>query len=370
MISFINKPKGCRPIGIDIGNHSVKMLQLAVNGGHTQVIAASETAVDPSINGDAAGRKEFVAGAVKRMLCEGGFAGSKVVSCLPNDHVGITSLRLDAGQVQDIDDVVRREARQRFGLDVETDSVDYIPAGSVRQAEETKEELILFGAESQVVKAHIEMLEEAGLSPSGIDTVPGALFRAFERSLRRYEDRDRTIAFVDLGSKYTTVVFGRQDQINLIKKISLGGDKFNEEIAQRLSINKSEAQTLRESLRKQRNGAEEDGLDAGTRQAIVDAIGGVSDELAREIALCFKYYTVTFKGRQVERAVFCGGEAYETILINALNRQLSVEIEIGQPLKGFDLTQTEFGSDRRAVLCEWTVATGLSLKGLKEKVGS
>jgi Tfp pilus assembly PilM family ATPase len=68
----------------------------------------------------------------------------------------------------------------------------------------------------------------------------------------------------------------------------------------------------------------------------------------------------------VERAVFSGGGAYERILLNVLRRQLAVDVELAQPLKGFDMMELEFGSDRRGLLCEWAVAVGLSLKGWKQ----
>ncbi|MCJ7777384.1 MAG: hypothetical protein MUP16_03630, partial [Sedimentisphaerales bacterium] len=58
------------------------------------------------------------------------------------------------------------------------------------------------------------------------------------------------------------------------------------------------------------------------------------------------------------------GGAYEDILLNVLRRQLAVEIEVAQPLKGFDLMNVDFGSDRHGLLCEWAVAVGLSLKGV------
>ena len=46
---------------------------------------------------------------------------------------------------------------------------------------------------------------------------------------------------------------------------------------------------------------------------------------------------------------------------------LAVEIEVAQPLRGFDLPSdspsNSFDRNRRGLLCEWAVATGLSLKG-------
>jgi type IV pilus assembly protein PilM len=261
-------------------------------------------------------------------------------------------------------------------------------AGDVCQGDEIKSELILFGADSESIRSHIELLKEIGLKPVGIDVLPCALFRSFERSLQRQEDSERTAVFVDLGGRFTTVVFGRGREINFVKQLPIGGDTLNHEIAAKLGVKLEEAETLRRKLRMEKSGGArtdlppgddsprqngpegaqpenlKENLDASTRQAMIDAIGAVGERLAREISLCFRYYTVTFRGKRVERAVFSGGEAHESILLNVLRRQLAVEIEVAQPLRGFDMMDLSFDSDRRGMLCEWAVAVGLGLKGL------
>jgi len=363
------------------------MIQLAVNGGHISVLAAGKVRIDAGINGDGAERRSFIISAIKQMLAEGNFRGRNVVSCLPNDRLKITSLRLAEAETGEIEQALRKEVAQRFGLDPDKDAVNYMLAGNVRHGDEIKNELILFAADNEAIKDHIEILEEAQLKPVAIDTIPCALFRSFERSLRRQEDRERTVVFVDVGSRFTTVVFGCGGVISFVKQIPIGGEKFNREIAAKLGVNINEAEVLRGKLRMERSTSVErdhwvpsrdsmeqpnetngeltgqGGLDASTRQVMVDALSCVAQELAREISLCFRYYTVTFRGSRVERAIFAGGEAYENILLNVLRRQLTVEIEVAQPLRGFDMMNINFDSDRRGLLCEWAVAVGLSLKG-------
>ena len=185
-------------------------------------------------------------------------------------------------------------------------------------------------------------------------------------------------------------MFGRGREITFVKQIPIGGDNFNKTIAAKLGVSRREAEMLRAKLRAERSGGTGSGpvitgsgqargdadfrgdskksreyetLDASTRQVMVDAISSESENLAKEISLCFRYYTVTFRGKRVERAVFSGGEAYEKILLNVLKRQLAVDIDVAQPLRGFDMTNLDFDSDRRGPLCEWAVAVGLGLKG-------
>ena len=380
MISWGLKTRGLRSIGLDIGHSSIKMIQLLINGEHFSVIAAQKTHIDPGINGDLLERNSFIVSAIKRMLAVGNFQGRNVISCLPNDGLKITSLRLAEEHGYGIEQALRKEVAQRFGLDPDKDAMEYVVAGNVHQGDEIKNELIVFAADNETVKRHIEMLEAAELKPVSIDTIPCALFRSFERSLRRQEDREHTVVFVDVGNQLTTVVFGRKGEISFVKQIPIGGEKFNKEIAAKLGVDIGEAEMLREQIQMEKNSPlqgpcmigqsparDEQKLDPTTRQAIVDAVSAVAEEMTREISICLRYYTVTFRGNRVNQAVFTGGGSFENILLDVLKRQLAVEIEVAQPLKGFDISSERknlnFDSDRRGLLCEWSVAVGLSLKG-------
>jgi len=378
MISWNLKTRSLRPIGLDIGHNSIKMIQLVINDGQIGVLAADKVRIDLKINGDGQERKEFIVSAIKRISQDGDFRGRNVVSCLPNEKLKITSLRLPEAEAAQIEQVLAKEAANRFALNPDTDAIKYLLAGSVRQGDEVKNELILFATDNETIKSHIAMLEEAGLKPVAVDTVPCALFRSFERSLRRHEDKERTVVFVDIGAQFTTVVFGRGGEICFVKQMPIGGENFDREIAAKLGVEVGEAAMLRSRLRvekglpaSQMQSIDPDKgsptLDTATRQVIADAIGTVAEELAKEISLCLRYYTVTFRGKRVERVLLTGGEAYENILLNVLARQLAVEIEVAQPLKGFDLSaegmHINLDSDRRGLLCEWAIAVGLSLKG-------
>lgn len=380
MVSWGLKFRAQQPIGLDIGHRSIKMIQLDIDDEQISVIAADETRIDTNINGDELSRKNFIVSAIKRMLANGSFQGRNVVSCLPSDKLRITSLRLAETEGYDIEQTLRKEVTHRFDLDPDKDSMDYMIAGSVRQGDEVKNELILFATDNETIKDHIEMLEEAGLKPVALDTIPCALFRSFERSLRRQEDRDRTAVFIDVGSCFTTVVFGRGGEISFVKQIQIGREKFTNEIASKLGISVGEAEMLHETLRvdvglsSPKSDMPEqapvenphNNIDMSTRQVMVDAVSTIAEELVREISLCLRYYTVTFRGKRVEWAVFSGVGAYEDILLNVLKRRLAIEIELAQPLRGFDLTSgrinVNFKNNKRGLFCEWAVAVGLGLK--------
>ena len=379
MKSFLLGNRDYRPIGLDIGHSSIKMIQLAANNGNISVVAAEKVNFGPDTNGDEIKRRDFIVSSIKKLMADGNFRGSDVISSMQNEQLRITSIRLSQSQTDGIDEILKREVADRFNLDAQKDSINYILAGNVRQGDEIMNEYILFAADSRTIKEHIEILEEAKLRPVGIEPVPYALFRSFERLLRREEDKEQAEVFIDIGSRSSTVVFSRAGEIGLVKQIPIGTEQINQEIALRLGLTDLEAENLRNRLSKfSRQAVNEDlepepseqnvaaiymdDMNTTTRQVAIDAITSVAERLAREILLCFRYYTVTFRGKRVQRAIFTGGGAYESSLLGILKQQLSVDIEVAQPLLNIDMAQSRFESDRRGANCEWAVAVGLGLK--------
>jgi len=380
VISFSLTNRNILPIGLDIGHGWIKMVQL-VRDDQLSVRAAQKARIDEEPTDDPQQYRQMIISTIKQMLARGRFQGTNVVTALANEKVEVTSLRLAQMSEHETDRAVMDEARQRFNLNSNQDVIRYLPVGQVKQGDGIKNELVLFAADGGVVREHIQMLQQAGLVPVGLDAIPCALFRSVDRLFRREEDWQQTLVFVDIGKRYTSVVFGRGGEMAFVKEIPIGTQRFDEEISDKLGITVAEAQVLRAALRAERTASEEARLDAGeagaatavqstldvsTRQVIVDAIGTISQELAREISLCFRYYTVTFRGKRVERAIFAGGGTYENILLNVLRRQLTVELEIAEPFRGLNMAGVELKSDRKGDLCEWTVAIGLALKGLAE----
>jgi len=381
MFGWNLKHSSLRPIALDIGHSHVKMVQLQLGGGRTSVVAACKAPIDAVPDDNPQKRTDAVVEAVRQMLARNPFHGRNVVSHLPNSALRMTSLRLQESDPNRIMKALAAEAADRFGLSPDVDIVNYLVAGAVRQNDDVKNELIVIAAADDAIRAHIEMLERAQLRPVSIDTIPTALFRGFTRSLRRQEDKQRTAIFVDIGARYTSIVFGRAGEINFIKQVKVGVDDFDTAIAERLDIQPGQAQSLRAKFRRERSAEyatvsvsdtdrlleESTKLDPQTRQAIVDSLTAVSERVTEEISLCLRYYTVSFRGKRVERAWVSGGGAYETILLNVLKRKLAVEVDVAYPLRGCDTSgkniEANLGGDRRGALSEWAVAVGLGLKG-------
>jgi type IV pilus assembly protein PilM len=360
MFEFLMKSKA-QPIGLDIGHSVIKMIQLSRQDQTICVEVAEEESLDRGLKPGSEKWYQQVSALIKDMHTRGGFKGHEVVSCLPGDMVKIKSLRLDTDWAQAVEETLQTEVARRFGLDPQRDEIRYLVAGNAYQGEEIKSEVLFFGIEQEHLKRHIELIEQAGLIPISLDTVPSALFRCFKTTLRRREDQDLVSVFVDLGCQFTTVIIGRGQEIAFVKQIPIAGDELNAQVSRRLGIPIEEAIALRDRLRN----AQTEHIDAETKRAVIDAMSGSIENLAHEISLCFRYYAVTFRGQRPAEAAFSGGEAYESALIDALRNHLGVAIRVAEPLRGFDLTGANFNRRPNPQMCEWAIAVGLALKGLE-----
>lgn len=347
------------PIGLDIGHNSIRMIQLAQTKAGIKVIAAEEEAFIAEGQSDEQTRHDYIICAIKDMLTRGGFQGRNVVSCLSNGELKIKSFRLAPVEESALEETINKEASERFGLDPENDEIRHILAGNAFNGDDIKREVILFAAKRKTVEQHISLLEEAGLIPVSIDSVPCALLRSIKQTMRRQADQDVTRFFVDVGSEYTTVIIGNTEGISFIKQIPIAGRQLNEAVASKLDIGINEAILLRNKLQND----DSDSVNKSTRQAVVDAMRQVNEDIAREVSLCFRYHAVTFRGKSPDEILLAGGESYESTLIDTLHRHLGVEIVLARPLRGYELGKGELSGKEDGSLSEWSVATGASIKG-------
>ncbi len=365
-------PKRRWPIGLDIGADSIKMLQMCQSGGRIRVRAAERWHFPAPGDQDPLQRKELAVAAIGDMLKRGNFRGRRVVSALRCDELCIKNVRLPRMLPDELKQAVLYEANDRFGFDVAADRLNCLNAGQVRQGSEIRDEVILLAASAEVVESHLDLLGQVSLVPQAIDAEPVALFRGFERYLRRQADGESVTVVLDIGHSAARVIVARGRQIVFIKSIDVGGRKLTEAVAAQLNLSYGEARDLR--LRKMREYEQSDSGEADEAKAVAskdrsslewsihDAVRGQVESLAREVALCLRYCSVTFRGLRPQRITLSGGESYDRALVDLLTGQLGTAAVVGEPLRGVDISSVDLGSNRRATATEWALCAGLAFR--------
>jgi hypothetical protein len=167
---------------------------------------------------------------------------------------------------------------------------------------------------------------------------------------------------VDVGARRSQVIIGRGRDISFLKPIEIGSLHMLEAVSGKLGITMDEARALRRRL------AEAGPLDAGdaagrdpVRQAVFDATRSIMEDLGREISLCLRYFSVTFRGQRPEKVRLVGGEACDPQLHAVLNTALPIPVEPSRPLFSVDTSRMK-PAERRGMMCEWSLALGLGMR--------
>jgi type IV pilus assembly protein PilM len=358
----------CSPIGLDVGASSIKMLQLRNRGSRLTVIASGQYMLPADAPADFLERRALLVEGIQRILAGSRFRGNRVVCCLPAGWVQYKNVRMPPMPDEELVTAVQWEAADRFQFGDAPANVQYLNAGEVRHGEEIRHELILMGADEQRLRNYIAMLTEAGLRPSALEPVPVALCRCFARTVRRESDQQEIRVVVDIGLTATNVMVLRGNHIVFYKPLGIGGARLHEAVAHHLELSLAEAAELRRQLADDR----EDDADPeqligsnrreNVRRAVLECTRPYVNDLAREIGLCLRYCSVTFRGARPAHLWLTGGEAYDPFIARGIREQLELDVELAAPMEGVDLSGAQLAIERRNSACEWAVALGLAMR--------
>lgn len=356
------------PIGVELHAGGVRLLQARVGRAGSAVRAAATVSVDDKGRGcEDPGLIDDLVGAVDKAMSLGRFAGRRVVVGLDGRGIRTRSVRQATLSSAELDRAVRLDAPARLGFtDSEGCEIGWLRAGEVRQGDETKDELIYVGARLEPLERLLTGLRSIGLEPLAAEPAFAAAARCYTRTLRRASDDAVTRVIVDVGEATAEVMVTRGRAVAFYKQVELGGRAMTRLCAERLGLDPATVS----DLRKRRMAAEPGAIDAKVDRALYDAVRPLMSDLAQEVTLCLRYFSVTFRGSRPDGVVVSGQEAGEPRLAQTLSEALHVPASVGRPLDGYDLSRAGGVINDRGPGggAQWGACVGLSTRVREQTV--
>ncbi len=357
------------PIAIDFGAYALRAMQLTGRGNQQRVHHCA-LHVYPTHTGSQGLDRNEVIEALRGILKTKKFVGKKVVTALGQHELIAKSIRLPDIPETELAPAVEFEAAERISGLEEDAEIRFIPSGTLVGESEQQQEVLVLAAKASVIHQHLELLTELGLESACIDAVPCAIFRPFERYLRRTADQDQVNAFVDIGQTSSWIIIVRGNQIALARSVDVGGLAFDRLVGAQLSLDPKEAGELRRRIARSHSphGNSSTPVDSETRHAVDSAEGPAWEKLGKEIGLCSRYFAVTFRGERPENVTCVGGESLNQLGLSHLSEVTGMECRVGYPLRQMLHTDTVPHEDDSDSLAEWATCAGLSMKPLTAAV--
>lgn len=345
------------PIGIDIGAYAVRLVQLEERGGEAVVSASSVQPLNPALPATGAARDQAVIDAIGKAMSACQFKGNAVVTSLPANAVIYKNIRIPVMPPNEIRAAVAWEASDRLHLSLDDVELQYLNVGEVRQGDENKQEIILLAVKKNLINQHVALLAQCNLIPTAVEAAPSALAR-WANYHQDPQDAQAAAVVLDLGYDSSKILICRHGRVLFYKQIDSAGRQINEYLAGKLNlgvedIDEARINIIKRSIEEQSDETPSAKVGEPTiERVLVDAQRLIASELTREINLCMRYFSVTFRGHRPERAWATGGLSRDANFLRMIQESSGLKLDAPPMLVNQKL------ADNQAIACGLAMRLG------------
>ena len=368
-MAFLGKfPRGHHAIGIDIGSHAIKVVQLApARNGFTCLRAGSTPTPPEAIKQGVVEDRLAVAEAVDSLLNTLGITTPWVVAAVAGPTVVVRQVRLPVMPEQQLWKSITWEARNHISFPVEDSTVSFQILGTNTVDGTLQMDVMLVATPRELVDSRVEALEQAGLEPIAVELEPFALIRgALELPLDGQYPKE-TMALVSIGATYTHISIVSNGQFVLTRSVTVAGDSFTAAIASALGVDTAQADEIKMTEVKAVSSEEDRAQLSPVGQQASRALEPQLEELVREVRRSFAFYDYqqTPGGSAadgVSHIILTGGSANLPGLAECLNDQLSMRVETLDPFGQGAVHIPDHADELHAQASLLSTAFGLALR--------
>lgn len=311
-------------IGLDIGDDSLKLAQLANNGKSVNIIAGKNETCPESIKPGSAAWQKWAVETIREAMANHGFHGRNVVAAIPPsdvfiDHVKMGSQFFNRSLNQDkmptIDEkmsqAVLSKVKQKLPFEPNDAMIKHIP---------TEQDIVMvIASERKIIDRHLAIYEKAGLSIKAMCVWPLALATCYTTFFgRRKTDLDTIVMLLDIEAKYSNFVICRHKNLLYACSIPIGAKQFDDE--------------------------------------------KVVTRLVFELAACRRQFLSMYTGATIERLIFLSGTTVDSNIYTTIAKQMEIQAQVGDCLAAVEIANPyRSGVDRRELKVNWATSFGLSL---------
>lgn len=357
-MSFLNKKifnNGLEVFGLDLSDLSIKIVNIENDGTFDSVTSFASVALPQGCISDGEIlKKDQVIEAIKKAIQTAGpkkIKTNKVICSLPETKAFLRIISIPKMDDSEIKEAVKWEMEANIPLPLEQVYYDWqiIPDDFLQ--EKNKINLLVVAISKNVVDKILEMLEDAGLDPVGLDIE--SISQA--RSLLDEKKEDETALIVDIGDRRTSFSVNKCGVPCFTSSIPLCGQSLTEAISRGMNVSFEEGEKMKFA-----HGIGND----FKNDPIFKAVKPVLENFIQEIEQSIDFYLTGLKYSQsIDKIVICGGGANTKGIVPYLSKKLERNIEFGNPWINMKIGKN-LPVIEKSQSVQYSTAIGLALKGL------
>ena len=299
------------PIGVYMGDDTLKVVQLCSNGKGINLIAGGSENRPEDVEPGSSNWQRWAIEAISRLTANGKFHGKEVIAAMPASEVFIDHIKMPKTNNSNLQDAIFSKIRQKLPFGPDNAMMKYTP---------TEEgNVLVLVTEREKINRHLAIYEKAQLSIKSIAVWPTALTNSYVRFFgRRKSDAEAIVMLLDIEPKCTNIVICRHKNLLFARSIAIGSNHLDSD--------------------------------------------EVMTRLVLDLTACKRHFGSTHKNAQIKRLIFLSSRAVDKDLYGTIAKQLEMPAQMGDCVAAVETPNTyDVGVDRRNCPVNWATAFGLSL---------
>jgi len=342
--------KSSEVVGVDIGTHSIKVVELKLSGTSIHLQSFGLAPVPPQAIVDGAILdKGAIVDSLQGLLHEHKIKRKQAAMGLSGHSVIVKKISLPEMTEAELEESIHWEAEQYIPFAIDDVNLDFqiIEGGS---SEEGKMDVLLVAAKKDKIDDYTDLLIQAGLQPAVVDLDSFALQNSWEINYEAVPGRN--VALVNIGAGFTNISVLRNGMTSFTRDISIGGNFYTDAIQKEFGLSAEQSERIKIG--------EEGGPDPEAVRRVMD---GVSENIAVEIQRSFDFFRATSSEQGIHQILLSGGSSRVRHLDTFLGQRLKVEVEVNNPFQNIRINPKKFDEESlRELAPVAAVAVGLALR--------
>ncbi len=338
-------------VGVDIGSHSIKMVEFAGSGGQRVVrkVGRARLPQDSIVDGNI---RDVVAisEALKTLVDNLQPRVKRATVSIAGYSVIAKRISVPYEDEKEIETNLLEEAENHVPFEVEDLYLDFHVIGPATDRGQGTE-IFLAAAKREVVDTFANIIQEAGLLPSVVDVDGYALVNSFEDA---HPEEEGMVVLIDIGAQKTSLNVVKMGQSLFSRDMSFGGSLITE------SIQEATGMSLLEAERIKIEGTDDPGLQREVGEICVEICTLWAQEVAQ--ALDFFKGSVAAENEVPSKIYMSGGSSLFKGLDRIFARETGLDVARHNPLADRNLD----GSIEKEYIDllgpQFAIASGLALR--------
>ncbi|MDR2592391.1 MAG: pilus assembly protein PilM [Chitinispirillales bacterium] len=338
-------------VGLDIGNHTLKIVKLRhQKDGYFLEATGIKDLPKGTIEGGEIKKRDALIDAITHLVNQCDPSIREIVFSLGGHGIISDKITFKIEDDDNAEELILWEASQRSPFDVDDITLDY---KILRRFPGTREtEVLLVAAKNQVLQSYLDLIYDAALVPVIVDVDAFAITNSYALECAGLPDMG-TIALLNIGHSTTSITFIKDGIYHSSRDISTSGELFNRIIQRNLGVSSEEAAA---AVRGKASGTVD-------MNQLKQSVSLAAEELSSGIDVAFSYYKGSENTDSIDKIVLSGGGAYIPTLAQFLESRHQTKVQISNPLAHVQYNKNLFGNTNvESIGALLTVAVGLALR--------